>query len=88
MEQDEKTDVHNDIEQLKGAAAAVTTDSFTFQIFRRQRLSFHDMRGQSLVHVRVLAGRQEVQQVLVHQIRLRHRRKNTIIRQTSIVTGI
>lgn len=64
------------IEQLKGAAAAAaaaeTTDSFTFQIFRRQRLSFHDMRGQSLVHVRVLAGRQEVQQVLVHQVRLRH----------------
>lgn len=45
---------------------------FTFQIFRRQCLPFHDMRGQSLVHVWMLTGRQEVQQVLVYKIGLKH----------------
>lgn len=45
--------------------------SSTFQIFGRQRLSFHDVGGQSLVHVWVLPGWQEVQQVLVHEIRLK-----------------
>lgn len=44
----------------------------TFQIFRCQCLSFHDMRGQSLVHIWMLARGQEVQQVLVHKIRLKH----------------
>lgn len=46
----------------------------TLQVVRCERLPLQDVSGQRLIHLRVLSQRQEVQQVLVHQIRLKRRR--------------